>query len=178
MAAYDQAPSSFSLCPHKTLEMEDIRVNKSAQVFVLIIVVGAVNAFAQEQAPKPTYQEGDFWQYKVSEKGITTRATTAALNGTYELRYTQGKVKAFLLNGPDKDEIKVGHDTTGEYLLLLLGGTDERQSLNFPLNVGKRWTYSFRSKAPGARDYDHYNVAVNVIGARAGGHDCRDIQSF
>jgi hypothetical protein len=139
-------------------------MNKLAQVFIVIIVIAAFNAFAQEQAPKPTYQEGDFWQYKVSEKDFTTRSTTTALNGTYELRYIQGKVKAFLLNGPDQQEVNVGPDTTGEYLLLLLGGTDERQSLNFPLNVGKKWNYSFRRKPPGARNYDNYHVAVNVIG--------------
>ena len=36
-------------------------MKKLSQAFVAIIVIGALNVFAQEQAPKPTYQEGDFW---------------------------------------------------------------------------------------------------------------------
>ena len=88
-------------------------MNKLAGFLVAISVISAFNVFAQEQAPKPTYKDGDFWHYRVSED-ITNRSTTAALNGTYELRYTEGKVKAFLLSGSDKEEINVGPDTTGE----------------------------------------------------------------
>jgi hypothetical protein len=139
-------------------------MNKLAKLFLAIGVFGACNVFAQEQAPKPTYKEGDFWHYSVSEKDVATRATTDALNGTYELRYTQGNVKAFLLSGTDKDEISIGAETTGEYLLLLLGGGDERQSLNFPLSVGKKWSYSYRNRAPGSKSFDTYSVTVNSVG--------------
>ena len=46
----------------------------------------------------------------------------------------------------------------------MLGGTDERQSLNFALSVGKKWNYTYRNKAPVSRSCDTFDVAVNTVG--------------
>jgi len=129
-----------------------------------MIVMGALNLSAQEQAPKPTYQEGDFWQYKVSTKDWITGNTSEALNGIYELTYTQGRVTAFLLSGTNREEINVSPDTSGQNLLPLLGGTDERLSLKFPLSVGQKWTYEYRNRAPGAKSAWTHHAEVNVTG--------------
>jgi hypothetical protein len=79
------------------------------------------------------------------------------------LTNTEGKVKAFLLDGTKKEEISLASDTNAEILLGLLGGKDER-SLKFPLSVGQKWTYQYRWRAPGARETETYYGEVNVIG--------------
>ena len=53
---------------------------KKLFIAIVFVVATSVNLFAQEQANKPDYKDGDFWQYKVTEKGFRTQSTSA-LNG-------------------------------------------------------------------------------------------------
>ena len=110
----------------------------------------SVDALAQEQAAKPEYKEGDVWQYRVSEKGFAAYSSEA-LNGNYELTFVQGKIKAFFLNGSNKEEVNLAHNEPGEDLLLLLGGTDERPDLKFPLTAGQKWTYQYETTPRASR---------------------------
>ena len=138
-------------------------MNRLSQTLVVMIVMGTLDVFAQEQASKPAYQEGDFWQYEVRQKDYPGN-TSEALNGIYEIIYAQGRVKAFSLSGTNREEISVGPDTSGQNLLLLLGGTEERVSLKFPLSVGQKWTYQYQNRAPGAKSAWTHHGEVNVTG--------------
>jgi len=109
-----------------------------------LFIVHSVDAGAQEQAAKPEYKEGDMWQYRVSEKGFAAYSSEA-LNGNYELTFVQGKIKAFFLDGNNKEKVKLARNEPGEDLLLLLGGTDERPDFKFPLTVGQKWTYQYET---------------------------------
>jgi len=64
---------------------------KKLFIAIVFVVTASVNLFAQEQANKPDYKDGDFWQYKVTEKGFRTQSTSA-LNGLYELTYRPDRI--------------------------------------------------------------------------------------
>jgi hypothetical protein len=68
-----------------------------------LIVVNALILFAQDQANKPDYKDGDFWRYKVTEKGFRQQSTSA-LNGTYELTYRPDRI-VIRLEGGEKSEV-------------------------------------------------------------------------
>ena len=134
------------------------------RILVLIIslfIMQCFGAFAQGQAGKPEYKEGDSWQYKVSEKDFTADSSES-LNGNYELTYTQGKFKASFLNGTAKEEMNVSPNEPGELLLLLLGGTQERPDLKYPLVIGQKWTYQYENTPRGAKRSQTRSVEVVV----------------
>ncbi len=136
------------------------------RIWVLItslFIVQCFDAFAQGQTGKPEYKEGDSWQYKVSEKDFTADSSEA-LNGNYELAYTAGKFKASFLNGTAKEEVNVSPNEPGEILLLLVGGTQERPDLKYPLVTGQKWTYQYQNTPRGARQSQTRSVEV-VVGA-------------
>lgn len=60
---------------------------------VAIFVLASLPVFAQEQTAKPTFKEGDFWQFNVTEKDFFA-SSSEALNGTYELTYYRGKLRS------------------------------------------------------------------------------------
>jgi hypothetical protein len=109
------------------------------KLFIAIVFVVAIplNLFAQEQANKPDYKDGDFWQYKVTEKGFRQQSTTA-LNGVYELTYKPDRI-AIRLEGGEKSEVR---QAVGE-LRRMLAVDDDRQLLQFPLSIGKKWSTRF-----------------------------------
>lgn len=104
-----------------------------------VLLTASFNAIGQEQAEAPVHQEGDFWQFKVVEKGSIS-TSRAALAGTYELSYSNGKVRVFALEGDRKDEL----ERKRPHLLTLLGLSDTLQDLKFPLSVGQRWKYQYQ----------------------------------
>jgi len=99
-----------------------------------------VNLFAQEQANKPDYKDGDFWQYKLTDKGFRTQSTSA-LNGLYELTYRPDRI-AIRLEGGEQREIR---QAVGE-LRRMLAIDDVREPLQFPLSVGKKWSTHFEQE--------------------------------
>lgn len=95
--------------------------------------------FAQEQAA-PSYKEGDTWQFNISRKGQI--GTSTDLNeGMYELSVTQGVVKLYDVKGGQKNEIPIQPDGPSQGLLRLVGKSDLRPDLKFPLSAGQKWTY-------------------------------------
>jgi hypothetical protein len=89
-------------------------------------------AFAQEQASKPTFMEGDSWQFNTSRGKVSS---TRQSLGITQLDYTQGKVKAFSVEGDQKGEITLfPGESTSQALLARLGLSEELQSLRFPLS--------------------------------------------
>jgi hypothetical protein len=74
---------------------------KKLLIAIGLIVINASIVFAQEQANKPNYKDGDFWQYKVTEKGFRTQSTRA-LDGVYELTYRPDRIAIRLEGGREK----------------------------------------------------------------------------
>ena len=56
---------------------------------------------AQEQAPAPSFKEGDTWQFNISRKG-QVGSSTEDNDGVYELSFSQGAVKIYQINGSQK----------------------------------------------------------------------------
>ena len=104
-------------------------------VMLIAMLFPGYRVSAQEQAPAPSFAEGDFWQFKVREWDWITQ-TTASLNGVYELRYSQGEIQIFEVTGDQKTE----HPPADPLLALSGLSKDPRflQDLKFPLTVGKK----------------------------------------
>ena len=114
-------------------------------------------ALTQEEAPKPSYRNGDSWQFKAREWDMIGK-TSNSIDGTYELSMTDGRLKVFVLSGDQKDELEPRPNT----LIALLGLT---RNLDFPLSVGKKWNYNYKLRLPGATRERERKVEVTVVGA-------------
>ena len=88
-------------------------------VFVAAIFCSTAIVFAQEQAPAPSYKEGDTWQFNIVPKGQLGKSTDQN-EGIYELTFTQGVVKIYDVNGGQKNERSVQPDGPTQALLRLL----------------------------------------------------------
>src|SRR5262249_34247501 len=87
-------------------------------VVMTLLVFGNL-VFAQEQASKPTFMEGDSWQFNTTRGKVFS---TASNIGIIQLDYTQGKVKAYSIEGDQKTEINlVPGDSVSQALLARLG---------------------------------------------------------
>jgi hypothetical protein len=138
-----------------------MRTRKFLFAFVVTLYWATTFVAAQEQAPAPAFKEGDTWQYVITRKGGAA-TSTEFLDGTYEITFTQGALKAYEVNGTEKRDIPERPDRRP--LLGLLGGSEERPSLKFPLSVGQKWTYEYRMRLPGAKNEQTRSVEVNVPG--------------
>lgn len=130
---------------------------------VAILLIFAPEVSAQDQAPAPAFKEGDFWHFKVTEKDFLTYSSDA-LAGTYELSYSQGKIKGFVLTGDKKEEIELNPDRPTGSLLVLLGLKEDRQDLKFPLSVGQKWDYNYRFRPITAKREQSRSVEIRVVG--------------
>ena len=128
------------------------------KLFIAIVFVVAIplNLFAQEQANKPDYKDGDFWQYKVTEKGFRQQSTTA-LNGVYELTYRPDRI-AIRLEGGERSEVQQAVGV----LRRMLAIDDDGQFLQFPLSVGKKWSTQYRQEILGG--VRNLTTETNVLG--------------
>ena len=75
-------------------------------------------------------------------------SSTDQNEGMYELSVTQGVVKLYELNGSQKNEIPVQPDGPSQDLLRLVGKSDQRPDLKFPLSAGQKWTYEYVTRPP------------------------------
>ena len=134
-----------------------------SSVLAAAIFWGTAILFAQEQAPAPSFKEGDTWQFNTIRKGQLAQSTDQN-EGIYELTVTQGVVKIYDVNGGQKNERSVQPDGPTQILLTLIGKSDKQQDLKFPLSVGQKWTYQFVYRPPGAKFNQHRSAEVNVAG--------------
>lgn len=133
-------------------------------LLAMCVFVGTVGVgMAQEQAPKPNLRDGEVWQYRITEKDYAS-SSTEALNGSYEVSLTQGKVSASYLNGSAKESVNTDADEPGEILALLLGGNERRPEVKFPLAVGQKWTYEYKFTPRASRTTQSRSAEVNVVG--------------
>jgi hypothetical protein len=136
-----------------------------AMVFFFGLSLSPGGVTAQESAPAPSFKEGDTWQFNITRKGGATNVSSTDVNdGTYELKFTQGNVKLYNVQGSQKNELAINDEGPSQGLLSLIGKSDQRANLKFPLSVGQKWTYSYRQKPAGARRDIEYHVEVNVAG--------------
>jgi hypothetical protein len=129
--------------------------------FAAVIFWSTAVVFAQEQAPAPSFKEGDTWQFNFSRKGQIASSTDQLNEGVYELSVLQGDVKLYESNGGERSEIPVRQG-----LLRLIGKSDEnrRPELKFPLSVGQKWTYEYQVRPPNSRRDQKRLVEVSVAG--------------
>ena len=139
-----------------------------AKPILLVVFAAAIfwstALFAQEQAPAPSYKEGDTWQFNISRKGQI--GTSTDLNeGMYELSVTQGVVKLYEVDGGKKNEKPIEPDGPTQTFVRLIGQkSDQRPTLKFPLSVGQKWTYEYETKPPGSKFNQRRSAEVNVVG--------------
>src|SRR4030095_11391632 len=140
-------------------------MTKTILLSVLAAVISWSTAvvFAQEQAPAPSFKEGDTWQFNISRKGQLT-SSTEQNDGMYELSVTQGAVKLYDVNGGQKNEMPIQPDGPTQVLLGLVGKSNQRPYLKFPLSAGQKWTYQYETRPAGLPRDQRRSVEVNVAG--------------
>jgi hypothetical protein len=131
--------------------------------FAVALFWSTVVVLAQEQAPAPTFKEGDTWQFNISRKGQIASSTDQN-EGTYELSVAQGAVKLYEINGSQKNEIPIQPDGPSQGLLRLVVKSDQRTDLKFPLSVGQKWTYQYETRPAGQPRDQRRSVEINVAG--------------
>lgn len=135
----------------------------SFSIFAVALSWTTAVVFAQEQAPAPSFKEGDTWQFNIIPKGMLGKSTEQN-EGIYELTVTQGVVKLYDVNGGQKNEIPIQPDGPTQVLLTLVGKSDQRQDLKFPLSVGQKWTYKYETRLPNTKFNTHRSAEVDVVG--------------
>jgi hypothetical protein len=140
--------------------------NLSVSLVVITLLLFEINSVsAQDQAARPTFTEGDTWQFNVRRSNHPAEST-AELSGIYELTYTGGKIKAFSIEGAKKNELTLADPLDGpaQTLLSWIGSSESRQMLKFPMSVGQKWSYKFDSRGAGTRNVARHDVDVVVTG--------------
>jgi hypothetical protein len=132
-------------------------------VFVAVIF-WTTAVLAQEQAPAPSFKEGDTWQFNIFRKG-QIGTSTDQVEGMYEVSVTQGVVKLYQIDGGQKIEKTIEPDGPTQTFVRLIGQkSDQRPTLKFPLSVGQKWIYEYETKPPGSKFNQRRSAEVNVVG--------------
>jgi hypothetical protein len=131
--------------------------------FAVALFFNTAVVLAQEQAPAPSFKEGDTWQFNFSRKGQIA-SSTEQNDGMYELSFSQGAVKIYEVNGNQKNEIPIQPDGPTQALLRLVGKSDQRTDLKFPLSMGQKWNYQYETRPAGLPRNQRRSVEVNVAG--------------
>ena len=129
----------------------------------LALFCSIATVFAQEQAPAPSFKEGDTWQFNVVRKN-TVASSTEVADGTYELTFLQGNVKLYEVSGNQKTELPIAPDGATQELLSLVGKSPQLQDVKFPLSVGQKWPFDYQTRPAGARADQRRSAEVVVTG--------------
>ena len=141
--------------------MKSKRVHFSVVVLAFFWSIATVSA--QDQAPAPSFKDGDTWQINRTAKGQRT-SSSERVTGIYDLVFSQGQVKVYEVNGNQKTEMDIKSEGPGSGLTSLIGIQEDRPSLNFPLSVGQKWSYEYVNRPIGAREDVKFFVEVTVSG--------------
>ena len=117
--------------------------------------------FAQEQAP--AFKDGDTWRFNISRKGQISTSTEQN-DGVYELVVSQAAVRLYQVEGDQKTELDIKPDGPTQALLRLVGKSNQRPDLKFPLSQGQKWTYQFVTRPPASKFDQRRSAEVNVAG--------------
>src|SRR5262245_19517817 len=150
---------------HINSREEDRQMNKRiiSLGFAAALFWSTAVVFAQEQAPAPSFKEGDTWQFNISRKG-QVGMTRDQTQGTYELSVAQGGIKIYAVNGSQKTEMPIQVSGPSQELLRLVGKSDQQPDLKFPLSVGQKWTYEYEYRDAGQVRDQRRSAEVNVAG--------------
>ena len=110
---------------------------------VLLSFLGTA-VFAQDQAPAPSYTDGDAWQFNAIEKEQVT-SSTRSTNGDFKVIFKGTDNIRVVPVGQEKSGFK---RSSGE-LRRMLAGSDEEKFLVFPLTVSKKWSSDFQDDLRG-----------------------------
>src|SRR5262245_49334492 len=135
-------------------------------LFVLAAMIFCSTAilFAQEQAPTPSFKDGDTWQFNIFRKG-QIGTSTEVNEGMYEVSVTQGVVKLYQVDGGQKIEKTIEPDGPTQTFVRLIGQSEtQRPTLKFPLSVGQTWTYQYETRPPGSKFNQRRSAEVSVVG--------------
>jgi hypothetical protein len=128
---------------------------------VVIFHIVAVNAFAQEQAPAPVFEDGDFWHFKSTERSHQGASRSNPVDGVYGLSYSQGKLRISKLTDGQKEPAE---RTAIRTFFALFGQRPDVKDLQFPLFVGEKWSYKYELTAIGAKRSLNRDVEIKVTG--------------
>jgi hypothetical protein len=139
-------------------------MNKRIMAFLLVIAVCFVSGtlYSQDQVSAPVFKDGDTWLFNIARE--TTATSTASTHGTYEVKFEQGKLRLFSINGDQREEMTISPDGPSQGLLLLLGRSEQRPVLKFPFSVGQKWSYDYEITPTGERRRRRRSVEVDVAG--------------
>jgi len=66
--------------------------------------------------------------------------------------------------GDRKTEFEIKPDGPGEGLLTVVGQSEQRPHLKFPLSVGQKWAYEYKTRPVTAKQDQNRSVEVSVTG--------------
>jgi hypothetical protein len=124
---------------------------------VVLFLLGPPNLFAQNEVPVPTFNNGDFWLFNVTEKDFQVQSTRA-LDGEFEVFYSGGK---FLVRRPGGEDVS-GLDI-GE-IRRMVNPNSEQQYTQFPLAVSKKWATNYNVQLRGNKMPVGRHADTNVTG--------------
>ena len=124
---------------------------------VVLFLLGPLNLSAQNEVPAPTFNNGDFWVFKVAEAEFQVQSTRA-LDGEFEVFYSGGKFLVRRPGGGDVSGLDVGE------IRRMVNPDDDRQYFQFPLVVGKKWSVSYEVQLRGNKIPIDRHADTNVTG--------------
>ena len=139
----------------------------------LVSIISCQAAFGDE-LQAPVYQEGELWVMKAREVNIRLQ-TSQALEGEYEITYSNGKFSIFeLKDGKRLKELDQRH------LLWAIFFRPQREDnyVNFPLSEGKGWDISFIERTPGTTKSETRKVSYKVLGIESVTTRAGEFKSF
>jgi hypothetical protein len=129
----------------------------------LALLFAPVALVGQDQAVETKITGTDFWRFQAQEKDFISDAAAVAIQGVYEIYYSDGKLRLFQAKGDQKEEIDwVSYQ--GGVFLAHLGRSKMFQDLKFPFSVGDKWKYEYKIRSRGSTRPVARIVEVAVTG--------------
>jgi hypothetical protein len=130
-------------------------------ITTIIFLVVTLRVYGQDRVEAPTYQDGECWQFNVTERDFIGQGSNA-LGGLYEICNQEGKFKVFEFSNSQKTPFSAG---AAPLLAMLNQGTYQGgKHLEFPLYVGSKWNFEYKTRLIGARTDMRRLAEVKVVG--------------
>jgi len=127
------------------------------------LLLASLTALSQEQVQAPAFRDGDFWQFKVTEKGFIGSSSETG-DAIIEVAYAQGDIKIFRVLSDRKEEYDRKAPIPVRPLLEL---SKEHIDLKFPFAVGQKWDYEYTFRPRGAKRDNRVSVEIQVKGSES-----------
>ena len=108
---------------------------------VTLLLAFPFNSFSQEQAAAPTYKDGDFWVFRITNND-RMGTNSARREGEYQVSYVGRALKVSRLVGEETGDVEsLGGNLRG--MFGIESKNKRYQYLQFPLIVGQTWTRDY-----------------------------------